>query len=68
MPGSKEEQAAAVYRVANEPGAADLSHDEIPPNSCRLVRRHVEAIAQLRLSSGVALVSVIVFGNHKRRA
>ena len=65
MPGNKEEQRAAVYRVADEPGAAMY---EIPPNSCRPVVKHLEAVAKLSLSSGAPLVSVIVFGSAAKGA
>ena len=65
MPGNKEEQRAAVYRVADEPGAEIY---EIPPNSCRPVVKHLKAVTQLRLSSGAPLVSVILFGSAAKGA
>lgn len=68
MLGSNEEQQAAVHRVADEPGAAILSHYEIPPSSCRPVRNHLEAISQLRLLSGAPLVSVVLFGSAAKGA
>ncbi|HEY0796141.1 MAG TPA: nucleotidyltransferase domain-containing protein [Acidisarcina sp.] len=65
---SKEEQQAAVHRSVDEPRAANLSHGEIAPDSYSSVRKHLDAIAQLRLSSGAPLVSVILFGSSAKRA
>ena len=48
MPGSNEEQQAAVHRAVNEPDAVILSCDQITPNSCNPVQKYLEAIAQLR--------------------
>jgi predicted nucleotidyltransferase len=68
MLGSNEEQRKAVHRVSDEPGAAILSLDEIPTDSCLPVRKYLEAIAQLRLSSGAPLVSVVLFGSAAKGA
>jgi hypothetical protein len=68
MPGDKEQQQVAVGRVADEPGAAILSRYEIAPNSCHPVRKYFDAIAQLRLSSGAPLISVILFGSAAKGA
>jgi Nucleotidyltransferase domain len=65
---SNEEQKAAVYRVANEPGAVILSQYAIALDSCSPIRKYLEAIAQLRLSSGAPLVSVILFGSAAKGA
>jgi hypothetical protein len=68
MLGSNEEQRNAVHRVADEPRAAILSLDKIPSDSCLPVRKHLEAISQLRLSGGAPLVSAIVFGSAAKGA
>ena len=68
MSGNKEEQRAAVYRVADEPDAAILSRYEITPNSSGPIQKYLEAIAQLRLPSGAPLVSVILFGSAAKGA
>ena len=68
MLGSKGEQQAAVYSVTDQPGAAILAHHEIPADSCCLIRKYIESIAQLRLSSGAPLVSVILFGSAAKGA
>jgi hypothetical protein len=68
MLGSKGEQQAAVYSVTDQPGAAILAHPEIPADSCCLIRKYLEAIAQLRLSTGAPLVSVILFGSAAKGA
>jgi hypothetical protein len=68
MLGSNGEQQAAVYSVTDQPGAAILAHHEIPADSCCLIRKYLEAIAQLRLSSGAPLVSVILFASAAKGA
>ena len=68
MLGSKGEQPAAAYSVTDQPAAAILAHHDIPAASCCLIRKYLEAIAQLRLSSGAPLVSVILFGSAAKGA
>jgi predicted nucleotidyltransferase len=68
MPGGKGEQQAAGYSATDEPGAAILSNHEVSAGSCGLIRKYLEAIAQLRLSSGASLVSVILFGSAAKGA
>jgi Nucleotidyltransferase domain len=64
MPGSKEGQQAAPSSVADEPGAVILSRS----NSCGPIWKYLEAIAQLRLSNGAPLASVILFGSAAKGA
>src|SRR5271170_4834173 len=68
MLDSKGEQRAAVYSVTDQPDAAILAHHEILADSCCLIRKYLEAVAQLRLSSGAPLVSVILFGSAAKGA
>ena len=68
MSGSKEQQQAAMHCVADEPGVAILAHHEVPADSSCLIRKYLEAVAQLRLSSGASLVSVILFGSAAKGA
>jgi hypothetical protein len=68
MPGRKGEQQAAAYSVTDHPGAAILAHHDIPADSRCLIRRYLETIAQLRLSNGAPLVSVILFGSAAKGA
>ena len=57
-----------MYSITDQPGAAILAHHEIPADSCFLIRKYLETIAQLRLSSGAPLVSVILFGSAAKGA
>jgi hypothetical protein len=68
MPGKKGKQQAAAYSVTNQPIAAILAHHEIPADSRCLIRKYLEAIAQLRLSNGAPLVSVVLFGSAAKGA
>jgi Nucleotidyltransferase domain len=68
MLGSKGEQQAAAYSAMNQPDAAILADHETPADSCCLIRKYVEAVAQLRLSSGAPLVSVVLFGSAAKGA
>jgi predicted nucleotidyltransferase len=68
MSDSKERQQAETRGVENEPSATVLSRCEITPSSSHPVRKYLEAVAQLRLSSGVPLVSVILFGSAAKGA
>ena len=68
MPGSKEERQAAVYRATDEPGAVIPPQYAIALNSCGPILKYLEAIAQLRLSSGDPLASVILFGSAAKGA
>jgi predicted nucleotidyltransferase len=68
MPGSKGEQQAAAYSVTDQPGAAILAHHEMSADSRSLIRKYLESVAQLRLSNGAPLVSVILFGSAAKGA
>ena len=68
MSGSKEQQQAAMHCVADEPGVAMFAYHEVPANSSCLIRKYLEAVAQLRLSSGASSVSVILFGSAAKGA
>ena len=63
MAGSKDEQQGGDNLAADGFAAAILPSFDISSLPCGLVRQHLEAIRQLRLSSGAPLVSVILFGS-----
>jgi predicted nucleotidyltransferase len=68
MPGSEGQQQAAAYGVTNQPNAAILSPHEMSADARSLIRKYLESVAQLRLSNGAPLVSLILFGSAAKRA